>query len=95
MFQTANVESVRAAHEVSDQIQREQARKKATDDRAAEEQASVRVIPGSDKIRLEERRGGRGQGGAEEQPTGEEGEEREKAPEDSAGPADSHLDFLA
>jgi hypothetical protein len=94
IFQTANIESVRAAHEVSEQIQREQSRKKTAEDRAAEDQASVRVIPGSDRIRTEERREGHGQGGAEEAPFGA-GDGEEKAPEEPAGPADSHLDFLA
>ncbi len=94
IFQTANIESVRAAHEVSEQIQREQARKKTAEDRAAEDEAAVHVVPGSDRIRTEERRGGRGQGGGEEQGPGEaEGEEM--APPDKASNADSHLDFLA
>jgi hypothetical protein len=94
IFQNANIEAVRAAHEVSEQIQQEQARRKVAEDRAAEDQASVRVIPGSEKIRTEERRGGRGQGGAEEElPEGEEGDESKR--DGSAGPADSHLDFLA
>jgi len=92
IFQTANIESVRAAHEVSEQIQREQVRKKVAEDHAAEEQASVQVISGSDKIRAEERRGNRG--GAEHHPGGgEEGEE--KTPQDKADTADPHLDFLA
>jgi len=94
IFQTANVESVRAAHEVSEQIQREQARKKTADDRAAEDQASVRLIPSSERIRTEERRGGRGQGGAEEQ-LPEDQHKEESGTEGQAGPAESHLDFLA
>lgn len=94
IFQTANIESVRAAHEVSEQIQREQARKKTADDRAAEEEASVRVIPSSERIRTEERRGGTGQGGAEEQLPEDAGRNAE-SDEGSAGPAESHLDFLA
>lgn len=94
VFQTANIESVRAAHEVSELIQREQALKKAAEDHAAEDQAAVHMVPGSDRIRTEERRGGRGQGSAEEQsPSADEGEE--KPLEDKAVPADSHLDFMA
>ena len=94
IFQTANIESVRAAHEVSEQIQREHARKKTAEDHAAEDQATVHMIPESDRIRTGERREGKGQGGSEEQPPGE-GEEREGTSNESAGPADSHLDFLA
>lgn len=92
MFQTANIESVRAAHEVSELIQREQARQKTAEERAAEEEAEVHLIPGSDRIRTEERRGGRNQGGTEDEPSGE-AEERESR--DGADPADSHLDFMA
>ena len=94
IFQTANIESVRAAHEVSDHIQREQARKKTADDRAAEDQASVRVIPSSERIRTEERHGGRGQGGAEEQLPENQGKDSETG-ENQASSAESHLDFLA
>lgn len=95
MFQTANIEAVRAAHEVSGQIQREQASKKTADDRAAEDQASVRGIPGADHIRAEARGRDRGQSGQEEghpegEPKGEAGDL-----EGEAGNADSHLDFLA
>lgn len=92
MFQTANIEAVRAAHEVSEQIQREQIRKKVADDHAAEEQASVRGIPASDQIRTEER-GHRNQ----EQGAGESGEGGEPRPgeDGKAESADSHLDFLA
>lgn len=93
IFQTANVEAVRASLEVSEQIQREQARKKTADDRMVEDQAGVQVISGSERIITEERRHGRGQGGAE-QPSSkeEEGEEKRKS---AAKNADSHLDLLA
>lgn len=92
IFQTANLEAVRASLEVSEQIQREQARKKTADDRMAEDQAGVQNIPGSERILTEERRHSRGggQGGAEE---GEEG--GEPSGDGTAKPADSHLDFLA
>ena len=92
IFQTANIESVRAAHEVSELIQREQARQKAAEEHAAEEEAEVHGIAASDRIRTEERRGGRNQGGSEE---GASGEEEGQEYKDSAGPADSHLDFMA
>jgi len=93
IFQTANVEAVRASLEVSEQIQREQSRKKTADDRAVEDQAAVQVIPGSERIITEERRNGRNQSGAEGEAPDEdevEGRRRKKAIS-----ADSHLDFLA
>lgn len=90
MFQTANIEAVRAAHEVSEQIQREQIRKKVADDHAAEEQASVRGIPASEQIRTEERERNRNQH------RGSEGEgEPKSGADETAESADSHLDFLA
>lgn len=93
MFQTANIEAVRAAHEVSDQIQREQSRKKTAEDRAAEDQASVRGIPASEQIRTEERERNRHQ----EQGTGDASEDnaRQGGDGETAESADSHLDFLA
>ena len=93
MFQTANIEAVRAAHEVSDQIQREQSRKKTAEDRAAEDQASVRGIPASEQIRTEERERNR----QHEQETGDssEGDARPERDGEKAESADSHLDFLA
>lgn len=90
MFQTANIEAVRAAHEVSDQIQREQSRKKVADDHAAEEQASVRGIPASEQIRTEERERNRNQ-----QRETENGGEPQTGVDEKAESADSHLDFLA
>lgn len=92
IFQTANVEAVRASLEMSEQIQREQARKKTADDRAAEDQAGVQIVSGSERIITEERRQGRGQGEAEQQPPEEEGEGSHKQ---RAKSADSHLDLLA
>ncbi len=90
MFQTANIEAVRAAHEVSDQIQREQSRKKTAEDRAAEDQASVRGIPASEQIRTEERERNRNQHRESE----DEGEPQ-SGTDETAESADSHLDFLA
>lgn len=90
MFQTANIEAVRAAHEVSDQIQREQSRKKTAEDRAAEDQASVRGIPASEQIRTEERERNRNQHRESE----DEGEPQ-SGTDKTAESADSHLDFLA
>ncbi|MDP2876488.1 MAG: hypothetical protein Q8O00_09920 [Holophaga sp.] len=92
IFQTANVEAVRASLEVSGQIQREQARKKTADDKTAEDQAGVQVISGSERIITEERQQRQKQGGADHQKEkdgdGEGGNEKAKS-------ADSHLDFLA
>jgi len=96
MHQTANIEAVRQAHEVSGQIQREAMKQRALEDSMAEEQGSVRVIPESEQLRLEERKGGGG-GQEEAQSQSEEASQEEETPdaEDKAGPADSHLDFLA
>jgi len=93
MFQTANIEAVRAAHEVSDQIQREQSRRKTAEDHATEDQASVRGIPASEQIRTEERERNRHQ----DREAGEssEGDERQAPVDETAESADSHLDFLA
>lgn len=97
MHQTANIEAVRQAHEVSGQLQREAMKQRALEDSMAEEQGSVRGIPESEQLRLEERKG-RG-GGHEEAPpeSGEAAPEEETPPasEDKAGPADPHLDLLA
>ncbi|WP_316676512.1 hypothetical protein [uncultured Tolumonas sp.] len=57
VFQTANVEAVRQAQEVSEQIQRENAKKRAADDQMLEDEASVRVIAESEKIETSEREG--------------------------------------
>lgn len=92
IFQTANVEAVRASLEVSEQIQREQARKKTADDQAAEDQAAVQVIPGSERIITEERRNRQGQGSG--QPGSEEEDETGNRKR-KAKSADPHLDFLA
>ena len=52
IFQTANVEAVRQAQEVSEQIQRENVRKRVADERLLEDEASVQVIAnGSSQLR--------------------------------------------
>jgi hypothetical protein len=86
VFQTANVEAVRQAQEVSEQIQRENAKKRAADDQMLEDEASVRVIAESEKIETGEREGR----GSQEQPGGQK-----KKQGDEAESADSHMDFLA
>jgi hypothetical protein len=93
MFQTINVEAVRAAAETSGMMQREATHKQAMVDRMAEDQASVPEIPRTDAMRTEERKGGqRDQGGRQGSSAGPE--DQEEAPE-GANPAETHLDFLA
>lgn len=93
VFQTANVEAVRQAQEVSELIQREQAKKQAVDDRLLEDQASVRVIADSEHIQTSERQGGQGfQQGAPGKPAPKE---EPKPGEEPAESADPHLNFLA
>ena len=93
VFQTANVEAVRQAQDVSEQIQREIAKKKALDDRLSEDQASVRVVAESERIMTDEQKGG---GGNQAPLPGRRnaGPEEEAEP-DTAESADSHLNFLA
>ncbi len=94
IFQTANVEAVRQAQEVSELIERENAKKRVADERLVEDQASVRVVANSEGIRTNEREGRQGQaGGGGAQEGGEPKERREG--ENPAESADSHLDFLA
>lgn len=94
IFQTANVEAVRQAQEVSEQIQRENAKKRVADERMLEDQASVRVVADSERIQTDERQARQeqhlpGQGSGKEEAEGSESVEK---PADSA---DSHLNFLA
>lgn len=93
IFQTANIEAVRQAHEVSEQIQRENVRKLVADEQLLEDEASVRVVANSEGIRAGER-----QERQEQQPSQGEASSGETNPEEeesSAESADSHLDFLA
>lgn len=105
IWQTANVEAVRQAQEVSEHIQREEVRKKVADDSAAEEQAGVRVIPKADPMRAEERKErqrqekGSHEGEGEPEPEALT-EETEASPETASEPQLlhrplHHLDFLA
>lgn len=94
VFQTANVEAVRQAQDVSEQIQREIAKKKALDDRLSEDQASVRVVAESERIMTDEQKSGGGnQGQPPERRSVQQGKTDE--PEDTAESADTHLNFLA
>jgi hypothetical protein len=92
VFQTAHVEAARQAQEVSEQIQRENAKKRVVDDRLQEDQASVRVVAESGTIQTNERKGGRG---AQEQLPKQKAAKDEPNDEDPAESADSHLNFLA
>ena len=92
VFQTANVEAVRQAQDVGEQIQRENAKKRAVDDRLQEDQASVRVIAEAGTIQTNERRGGKG---AQEELLEQKTPKEKKEGENTAESADSHLDFLA
>lgn len=91
IFQTANVESVRQAQEVSEQIQRENARKRVADEHLLEDEASVRVISNSERIRTDERQGRQEQ----QMPEGQNAEGRKEGDEGTAESADPHVDFLA
>ena len=99
VFQIANVEAVRQAHGVSELIERENAKKLVADERMLEDQASVPVISKSEALKTEERREGRKRGQEQleaDQETPERKPEQEKVEEaNSAGSADSHLNFLA
>jgi hypothetical protein len=92
VFQTANVEAVRVAQEVSEQLQRENAKKRAVDDRIHEDEGTVRVIAESESIQTHERQGGRG---TQEELLEEKTTHEKKDAKEPAESADSHLDFLA
>mgnify|MGYP001111597669 CR=1 FL=1 len=93
IFQTANVEAVRQAQEVSEQIQRENVRKRVVDEHLLEDEASVRVISSSERIRTDERQGRQEQQGAESQ--GAEDKAKQEGGEKPAESAETRLDFLA
>ena len=95
VFQTANVEAVRQAQEVSEVIQRDNAKKRAVDERLEEDQASVRIVAESESIKTNERQGHQGRGTPEEAPQRSELETEKPEEGNTAEPADSHLDFLA
>ncbi|MBP1626581.1 MAG: hypothetical protein H6Q00_1056 [Holophagaceae bacterium] len=95
IFQTANVEAVRMSLEVSEQIQREAARRKAAEDHLAEEQDSVHGIGKAEGLRTEERKGRGGQETPSEEDE-EAGESSSESPESSPAQAlEGRLDFLA
>jgi hypothetical protein len=94
MFQTVNVEAVRAALEVGGQFQREAIQKQALADRMAEDQASVPEIPRAEGLKTEERHGRR-QDQAPERDAAGRPRRRPEDPDEPADSADPHMDFLA
>lgn len=95
MLQTAALESVRAAHEGNEDVQREVARRQFLDHRLAEDQASVHQVSTSENIRLEKNPQERKrEGQKKEAHAPPEAESAEASPE-AAGSAESHLNLLA
>ena len=95
IFQTANMEALRQAHEVSEEIQRDIMKMKAAEDHLVEDQSNVREIPEFERIRTEERRQGNDGKGSRRQKAGDAAGDEQKAEADSAGDADPLLDFFA
>ena len=95
IFQTANMESLRQAHHVSEEIQRDITKMKAAEEHLVEDQSNVREIPEFERIRAEERKEGKGRKGFRRGKTEGVSEEGTKSDEDSAGDADPLLDFFA
>lgn len=90
IFQTAQAEAIRQAHEVVEHVQREAARKQAADLQVQAESEAVHSVPHFDGIRAGDREGRRGSEGR-----GASSDEASQEEEPPAGPADSHLDLLA
>jgi len=93
VFQTANLEAVRAATEIASQLQREDTFRKVISDRMAEDSEAVRKIDQSTSLRAEEReerkqRQSNGQQGEDESGEGDDSQER-------ANFAEGGVDFLA
>jgi len=97
IFQTANVEAVRQAHEVSGEIQRDIMKMKAAEEHLVEDQSAVRMIPEFERILAEERKEGRKGKEPESQREQAAAEVEAEVDEesDSAGDADARLDFFA
>jgi hypothetical protein len=96
MFQTINTEAVKAASEVSGQLQREAGLRQSILDRMAEDQVSVPEIPKTDAMRTEERKGGRqGQPRQHSDESGGEEDAPDSGSAEPANPAETHMDFLA
>lgn len=96
IFQTANIEAVRMSLEMSEQIQREAASRKAAEDHLAEEQDNVHEIEKAEGLRTEERKGrGRQESQAGETEEGNELSEDSEAATPAEESIEGHLDFLA
>jgi len=93
VFQTAQAEAARAAHEIAHQMQREEIFKKNLADRMAEDKYSVRGIAESQALRTEEREERRKQ--SANQSSRENKDEDDSSQDDEAISADRRLDFLA
>jgi hypothetical protein len=97
IHQASNVEALRQAADVAEQLQRELGRKRAADERLAEAQSEVPLIPRAEAMRTEDRRSHEKNEGFH--PGGSQGEgpgDLEDEPgDDSAKTADNHLDILA
>lgn len=93
IFTAANMEAVRAAQDVSEQLQREAMQRKSADARLAEAQESVNRVAEGQAMRAEERRERR----RDRHPgtLADEGAEGDGAEDGPAAPAEPHLDLLA
>ena len=92
-FQNANLEALREAHGLSEQLARENAQRKVIQDRTTEAQSNVPEIPKSEALVTEERKGREQQPGKGGPQGGTRG--AGKAGADTANAAEPHLDLLA
>lgn len=95
IFQTANMEALRQAHAVSEEIQRDIMKMKAAEDQMVEDQSNVRLIPEFERILTEERKESQERKGPRKRKAGDEVGEGTKDDPGSAGDADARLDFFA
>ena len=92
----SNMEGLRQAHDMSEQLQREAGRKQAAEDRLAEAKSEVPQIPKAEGLRTEERQGRQGHPGSRGKAPAEDLDEEEEAEDPGAAKsAERHLDFLA
>lgn len=93
IFQTANMEAIRQAHQVGEELQRDIMKAKAAEDRLVEDQSNVRGIPEFERIRTEERREESRK--RDRQRASDSSEEDANAEDGPAEGADPLLDFFA
>jgi len=93
IFQTANMEAIRQAHQVGEELQRDIMKAKAAEDRLVEDQSNVRGIPEFERIRTEERRE-ENRKKDKQRMAGSSGEDAEDEGGSAEG-ADPRLDFFA